>query len=894
MTESGFRTSILRSAAQGALVLTATRRLARQLLEADRQNRTAAGEQVWPKPKIISGQDWWSEQAAQLGEDWRILPMAAARRIWEEVIEDDLATARFGLLQVSAAALLAQQAHQLLTDYAADSDDCALSADHQAFLRWRRAYLARLAEGGWEDPSALPKRILTAVQSGQLRLPQVCLLVGYDEVPPPFRRLAEREVPGVQFRILAPPQTPAGAPLYFSYPDSRSEVRAAAGWARRLLEEGQGRIGIVVPDLGRYRDLIEQVFLEELDPPTLLAMSDDERRFGLSLGTPLAREGVVATALRLLGCGHELESDELGLLLRSPYLSGGEREAEARAQYDVALRRLRRPSLTLDQLLDSGVGSGKFAPPTGFRRILQNLRKSHATRRGTPAHWLKSFRELLVQVGWPGERALGSREYQAITAWEEKLLPAFAALDGICRPLSRQDAVGLLQRLAGEQEFQVESPDPGIQVCGVLEAGGLEFDHLWVLGLHEGAWPPAPRPNPFIPRPLQIELDMPHADAAREARFAKQVLLRLQSAAPRVICSHPLQDEGCRLRPSPLLTMATVTAGEYFPSWLPQQQIFQFAPPLERLCDDRGVPLPAGTAAPGGTAVLRDQALCPFRGFARHRLGARRLEVPGPGLDPATRGTLAHKCLELFWQQVGNQQALLALNPAAMSEVIAASVEAGLDQVLGDTPLAPSPAHLAIEQQRLIRLLEEWVLSVEMARPAGAVTVTTEMSHEAECGGLQLATKIDRLDTLADGRSVILDYKTGQCDLDELLDERLLAPQLPLYALSGGGVDLAGVAIGQLRPGDCSLKGIARDGDLFSRTDAFSQSRAAARYGIDGWAGLLERWHLALDQLGRQTLAGWAAVDPVSRQQACRTCDLAALCRIGEGGDDTDGEAAES
>ena len=885
---SDFRADILHNAAQGALVLTATRRLARQLLEADRQQRTAAGELVWTKPKIVSGQDWWLEQAALLGDDWRILPTAAARRIWEEVIEDDLAAARFGLLQVSAAALLAQQAHQLLTDYGVDCGGYALSADHQAFLRWRRAYLGRLADGGWDDPAALPSKVLNAIQAGRLGLPPVCLLVGYDEVPPPVRRLAELDGTAAQIRILSPPRAATGEQLCIGYPDSRSEVRAAAGWARRLLQEGRGRIGIVVPDLSRYHDLIEQVFLEELDPPALLAMSDEERRFGLSLGRPLAREGVIATALRLLGCGHELESDELGLLLRSPYLGGGESEAAARAQYDVALRRLRRPSLTLDQLLDSRSGAEKLTPPAGFRKILQLLQKVHAARRGTPAHWQKSFHELLRQAGWPGDRALGSREFQAITAWEEKLLPAFAALDGVCRPLSRHEAVGLLQRLAGEQEFQVESPDPGIQVCGVLEAGGLQFNHLWVLGLHEGAWPPAPRPNPFIPRPLQIELGMPHADAAREAHFAKQVLLRLQAAAPQVVCSYPRQDEGCQLRSSPLLETTAVSAAESYPSWRPQQQIFQVAPQLERLRDEQGVSLPAGTAAPGGTAVLRDQALCPFRGFARHRLGARRLEVPGPGLDPATRGTLVHKCLELFWQRVGSQAALLALDSAALGEAIAASVEAATAQFFAAAALAPSSAFLAIERQRLCRLLKEWILSVEVARPTGAVSVATEMSLEAECGGMLLDTKIDRRDTLADGRSVILDYKTGQCDLGELLDERLLAPQLPLYALSSSGESLAGVAIGQLRPGDCSLKGIARDDDLFPSTDAFGQSKAAARYGIDGWSGLLERWRLALDQLGNQALSGWAAVDPVSRQQACRTCDLAALCRVDEAGHDAD------
>jgi ATP-dependent helicase/nuclease subunit B len=882
LSRGGFREEILTRAAGGAQVLTATRRLARQLLEIDRQTRTAAGCSAWVKPAILSGQDWLQEQLARLGEDWRTLSPAAARRVWEEVIEENLAAAGIGLLQVAATAARAQEAHQLLLDYDTECSGYPLSEDHQAFLRWRRAYLARLAAGGWKDPAASPARVAAALQSGRLPLAPEWLLVGYDEVPPPLQRLAELAGASCRVRILPPPLAPVGRLLRTAYGDARDEVRAAARWARGLLERGEGRIGIIVPELAAYRELIEQIFLEELDPRTLLALSDEERRFGLSLGTPLAAEGPVAAALRVLSCGRELESEQLGLLLRSPYLAGGGAEEGARARYDVQLRRLRRTSFSLDLLLRAAHDGGRLAPPRGFAAILAALQQSRAPRQATPAHWVKQFRALLAAVGWPGDRTLDSREFQTIQAWEEKLLPGFAALDCVCRPLGRQEAVGLLRRQALEEEFQVEMPDPGIQVCGVLEAGGLQFEHLWVLGLHENAWPPPSRPNPFLPRRLQVELGMPHADAAREADYARQVLTRLQAAAPEVICSYPRQDASCALRPSPLLAELAETSLDLPRSWMPQVSILASGGALERLRDDSGPALAPGTELAGGTAVLRDQALCPFRGFARHRLAARALETPGPGLDPATRGTLVHKCLELFWARIGSHAALRNLTDAQRNAALAASVAAALDLVLGSSPLAPAPALLAIEQERLCRLLDEWLVAVELERPAEAATVVTEELRRAECGGLQLATKIDRRDHLADGRSVILDYKTGQTDLGELLGERLLAPQLPLYAVTAAADGLAGVAIGQLRPGDCSLKGVARDEDLFAGVGAFAGSRAALRSGLEDWSALLERWRAALDDLGRQTLAGHAAVDPVSRQQACRSCDLAALCRIGD------------
>ncbi len=882
MSRGGFRKEILKRAVEGALVLTATRRLARQLLDRDRQDRSRAGQVAWVKPAILSGQDWLQEQLARLGEDWHTLPAAAARRVWEEVIEEDLAAAGLDLLQVAASAARAQEAHQLLVDYGADCGGAyPLSEDHRAFLRWRRAYLARLDAGGWSDPATVAVRIGTALESGQLPLPAAWLLVGYDELPPPLQRLAA--LAGNAVKILPPPLDPLEKTLRLAAADARAEVRAAACWSRGLLEQGAGRIGIVVPDLAGYRELIEQVFLEELDPPTLLAMSDEERRFELSLGSPLAGQGPVAAALRLLGCGRRLESEQLGRLLRSPYLSGALAEEAARARYDARLRRLRRSSFPLELLLVLGRDGSSLAPPSGFAAILAALQNARVSRKATPAHWVKKFQELLAAVGWPGERPLDSREFQAVRAWEEKLLPAFAALDGVCRPLSREEAVSLLQRLAIEQVFQVETPDPGIQVCGILEAGGLEFDHLWVLGLHENAWPPAPRPNPFLPPRLQAELGMPRADAVREAHYARQVLRRLQAAAPEVICSYPRQDGNCELRPSPLLAGLEEIVPDSLPGRPPQRLIQELEPLLERCRDEYGPPLPIGSELAGGTAVLRDQALCPFRGFARHRLAARALEKPGPGLDPATRGTLVHKCLELFWARTGSHAALCSMSDAARGAAVADCVAAALASVVGSPALAPPPALLAIEQERLCRLLEEWLATVELDRLAGAVEVVTEENRPAECGGLRLATKIDRRDLFGDGRSVILDYKTGVTDLDELLGERLLAPQLPLYAVTAAEDGLAGVVIGQLRRGDCNLKGVARDGDLFAKIDAFDGSRTATRYDLADWPALLDRWRRTLDELGRQILAGFAAVEPVSRQKACRSCDLSALCRIGDG-----------
>jgi len=515
-------------------------------------------------------------------------------------------------------------------------------------------------------------------------------------------------------------------------------------------------------------------------------------------------------------------------------------------------------------------------------RIFADL--ANAGREGDrqlPGVWAERFDHLLQRVGWPGQRPLDSRDFQVVKTWREKLLSQFSSLDAVSRPLSRGEALAQLRRLAGEMPFKPETPESALQVCGVLEAGGLQFDHLWVIGLHEDAWPPAPRPNPFLPVQLQAAYGMPHADAMREATFARQVMARLKAAAASVVFSHPLQQGDSPLRPSPLLAGLESGAFPPLPSLSPQALIHANSPDLLAVDDSQGPALEDGEIALGGTAILKDQALCPFRAFVRHRLAAKALEQPANGLDPATRGTLIHKVLELFWTETVSHAGLCRLTEASLRERVADCCDGALQAEYPEGRPQPPQALLAIEKRRLQQLAEEWLVGVERERKPFS-NIEREQVHEESFGGLNFRTKIDRIDTLDDGRRIIIDYKTGRFDLDDLLGARLVEPQLPVYGVGLDGAQLAAVAIGSLRRGECTFKAIARDDDVLPKTPALAGSRFAEKHGLEGWESLLDRWRSRLDALGRDFASGVATVDPADIQKACRICDLAPLCRIDE------------
>ena len=108
----------------------------------------------------------------------------------------------------------------------------------------------------------------------------------------------------------------------------------------------------------------------------------------------------------------------------------------------------------------------------------------------------------------------------------------------------RNAALAMLRRCCENRISQPQTADARIQVLGPLEAAGLSFDALWICGLEAGRFPAPARPNPFIPIPLQRRLDMPHASADREWRFATVLLDQFCRGAGQLIASYSRFSDG--------------------------------------------------------------------------------------------------------------------------------------------------------------------------------------------------------------------------------------------------------------------------------------------------------------------------------------------------------------
>jgi len=550
-----------------------------------------------------------------------------------------------------------------------------------------------------------------------------------------------------------------------------------------------------------------------------------------------------------------------GMLLRSPFLGGAEKEWGKRAQLDAKLRKNGVWDVSLSGLLEDAGSCPEL------QRILRRVKKllGKLPEEQHTSDWSRAIADLLEAFGWPGDRTPGSGEFQTLEAWRE-LLSSFATLDLTAPPMNLRQAVDWLQQQAANTRFQVEDEGAPVQVMGLLEAAGLRFDHLWIMGLHDEALPAAANPNPFLPTSLQRQHALPHSTSEGELEFAASLMGRLLASAPDVVLSYPETEGDRTLAPSPLVASglwmedADEDDENVFDDWIARMR---GSAVFDQIADELGPEL-AQSDSTGGSSLFKDMAACPFRAFAKHRLAARPLEEADLGLSYRDRGTTVHKALEFVWRELGSHARMMELGLAELEDLIARGAEAAVAK------LGPGIGR-DLEKRRLQKLLPEW-LEIEKAR-SGFVIAGTEVERVVAIGGLQIKTRADRVDALPDGREIILDYKTGQLNADVWEGERPDEPQLPLYCATNDR-PVAGAAFAVIRVGELRFRGLTtNDVDL----PKLGKMSIKPPLPFDQ---LVSEWGHILGALAEGFRAGKADVSP--KKGACDNCGLRALCRIRE------------
>jgi ATP-dependent helicase/nuclease subunit B len=849
----------------GHTILAPNTELAAALFDAVERAHQDTGRDVWPTPRVRDFGSWLRERHAgrQLtgAASLRVLSDIDERELWRALIESS--DVGEGLVDPTGAARAARRARRAIHEYGiplrAIADHASASEESRMFLDWNRQFDQRC-------------RQLDCISADELlaQTPPSAEPVTWIESPV-WRPMARQWLLRHGQMLAAPGNVPRIAARRLNAASPAAELAAIADWALTGLRSSERfRAWVCIPDLNLRRAEVVDALDAALAPRRFfLSGSADAAPYAVAGGTPLAEFAPVRAALETLDASlGPVAFEGFSALLRAPELQASAAEAGAAALLDLQLR-AQGPSeadlatwlAVAERIAAAGdIGSAAVQRLQGARRALENLRGDHPISRWVPA-WITA----LELAPWALRHRWSSTEYQAAERFRE-LLGKLATADALFGTLSRRSAQRILRRAAHDTAFQVQTGVPPIWVSGQLIDPWLNYDGLWVSGCNDQRWPPPVEPIPLIPVRLQRDFGVIAAAPESQLQFALELQNRWTARAGHCVFSYADPGDGRSAAASPLLPDTTAPASPALPRphW---RALLQAQPELERLTDEVAPAFGPGERT-RGVSTLRAQSRCAFRGFAETRLRCERLERPVPGFNDRERGELIHHALEHIWSVLHDSSALISLSSDAQLRLLDDGVTGALARVCRIRD--PGPRWRQRERERMGSVLAKW-LDLERQREPFEVEQLEHATQQARHGGLEFAVRIDRVDRLADGTRVLIDYKTGLAAAD-WRGERPDNPQLPIYALLRPAA-LVAVAYGRVNAGECSFIAEAERAAIFK-----PNGRKSPLEGMPTLAALIDVWARRIENLAADFAAGKAAVAPTLR--ACKTCRLQGLCRV--------------
>ena len=747
-------------------LLTANRRLARELRNEYDQSMLRAGHVAWQTPSLQSWSSWVSQlcQASEVTAGATLAP-AAARVVWRQVAERHAAP---NVLSVEGLARLGQEAWQLLCDWCVPLDDLRRSArnrDEHVFCRMLDDYLAALQDKGWVDGNQLLLKACQVIDNGRIALPTRVRLEGFDRFVPAVRRVLNALEAG-GCRVDRGQTAFAEASINrVACADEDAELRSAGAWAReQIIRAPDARVAIVVTGLEHDASRVERLVREGFSPGWQLGDAQHRDVVETSYGRRLADYPAIAAALLLLRLAATgLRSADVAVLCRAPGLKSS--SPAAWAEIEQRLRQLPERSWFPRELIDALLSVDTANTASDWFELLRAASDLSERRlRVAPiSAWADEIDQLLEAAGWPGQGSLDSELFQLVNRWRQAL-NELTSLDAVLGPISFVGAIAELTRLLGESIYQPEQSAGRLRVMGPLEAAGMQFDALLVARTDASRWPGRRGPHPLLARELQRAFGMPDATPADTLEYSRRVLRRLAGSAPQIRFTWAVQQGDETIGGSSLLAelgsdsdpaarrdLRTADPGWYAAALAGSET-------LEHSTADSAPPITARETLYGGVRVVSLQRVNPIYAFAVGRLATRTLQPFEPGVTPPRRGVLLHDALDRLYQDKPDRDTIAAWSGEERADRVNRSIRAALGRFLANADDVTRRL-LRLEARRSEALLHE-LIAMDAEREFFRIECVEER-HELVHEGAVLDLRADRIDRLDSGGYFIVDYKTG-------------------------------------------------------------------------------------------------------------------------------------
>ncbi|WP_024509562.1 double-strand break repair protein AddB [Bradyrhizobium sp. ARR65] len=574
-------------------------------------------------------------------------------------------------------------------------------------------------------------------------------------------------------------------------PDRALARRVMAALSRWNLDfNDSGGEVLIETSAGIFARLAAEAVAKGLEPATLLAL----------LKHPLCRLGGAAGALK-----PAIEALELALLRGTRPQPGTAGLSHEFARFRDELGKLRRGEPCSLHAAEQRARLTQ-AQLDRIERLIAALKSALAPLETLAGPKLYDFAEL------------AQRHHEVLIALsrdERGLALAFEGQDGAALAaafddlLAEQRRSGLALQLPDYPElFQTAFADRAVRrperagatlhIYGPLESRLMQADRIIVGGLIEGVWPPAPRMDPWLSRPMRHELglDLPERRIGLSAHDFAQLL-----GGEDIILTHSAKAGGAPAVASRFLHRLEAVAGDELWSAARRRgaHYVRFAQELDR--PDKVEPIAQPAPRPPratrplklSVTAIEDWLRDPYTIYAKYILRLDALDPVDMPLSAADRGSAIHDAIGEFTKAFAEK---LPGEPARTLREIGARYFA---------PMMERPEARALWWPRFQRIAN-WFADWEAARRETIEAIEAEIRGEIAIPldnerSFKLSARADRIERRRDGTFSILDYKTGQPPTGKQV-RMGLSPQLTLEAAilrEGGFAGIpAGSSVGEL------------------------------------------------------------------------------------------------
>jgi ATP-dependent helicase/nuclease subunit B len=644
------------------------------------------------------------------------------------------------------------------------------------------------------------------------------------------------------------------------FADVSAERDAVIDWAAAMLDSLTGaqtaQIAIVVPNLSQTRGIWQR------------ALTEAGLRFNVSLGSALSQYPWAAAGFCLVSALFSRAATEtVAQALRHPRWG---RTSATIAAIDRRERRLLENNIrdvTLFEFLEREP-SEQGDPLARLLTQVNALRDvAERTRAPQPRMFWRGYFERAIVSFADASVPLDSKTFQlrdaliaSIERWQQ--------LDDLLPHITIAAAQQELIALSDEAAFQPEGSDAPLQVIGLLESAGVPFDAMWVTGLSDRVLPEPVHINPFLSSTWQRNQRVGLASIEEAETRAQHIVDGWQRLVKTVTLSLPNEIDGERKSWSPLVTAWPKVARETPKS---MQTKRQFIVSVE---DEAAPPWIAPAAL--GVRAFEAQALCPRRGFSEARLRLNTWPKLTDGLSHQARGELVHAVAE----KLGHALKSGPMGLDALDDALGAYIDAAVASAARQHVRIPEHVWRA-EKVRLQTVFSKFI-DAEKNRPTFHVA-DVEHKVQSTLGALSLSLRIDRVDNVdrvdEDTGEIhptgiaLVDFKSGHIARRNLFDDRLTAPQLPLYAHAMGIDRIDAVAYARVTDDAQDIVGVGTERSGFAPS-----KRVSAK--LPSWREIRDGWRLKLEVLASELVDGEAHLAPADGKKTCERCDFQRFCRI--------------